>query len=612
MNVSKENQETHFLETYGIPSLALIGIALSLVGLGDIPLLVVIVIGGLPLLWETAKSVRAGKFNVDLVAIASIVGGLLIGQYLAAAIIVLMMSGGEALEAFALKRATGSLQTLLKERPRLANLVSGAGTKEVGVEDLKIGDHVLVRPGESVPTDGEIIEGESEFNEALLTGESAPVLHQVGGRILAGSINTSSPVTFVVTVAAEESTYSRIVELVKSAQNRKGGIQRLADRFGAWFTPITFVMVVATWLLTHNPITAYAVLVIATPCPLILATPVAIIAGIGRAARLGIIVKSGDALEGLARVGAVLFDKTGTLTAGSFSVVETERFAGIAEDEALRLAASLARYSNHAVSLSLVETAHHQKLNVGAATSVTELPGKGIAGEVEGHQVLLGNFAYLKAENVTTPREIEPPVDASQVCLSVDGKLAAVFTLKDTLRPESKTVLKALTQTYAIPNVAMLTGDREAVAQAIATQLGGIDVHAGLTPEDKLQFVEKTSIAQRKLDRTAVMVGDGINDAPALERADIGVAIGKQGGEVAVESADIVLLGNRLQKLPDAIGIGRSVLRIASAGIWFGMGCSLVGMFAAAFGYLPPVVGALMQEVIDALVILNALRVLKA
>jgi len=607
------------VKEYWLPLFALIGILVAggfwLAGFASnmvsIPLIAVGVIGGLPLLTNTGRALGKGEFNVDVIAILSIIGGLLIHQYLPAAIIVFMLSGGEALEAYALRRASGSLEALLKQQPRTANRWNGKEFVSVAITDVRVGDRLLIKPGESVPVDAEILKGTSDFNEALLTGESVPVTHGVDDRLLSGVINQTGPVEARALVRAEESTYAKIVALVQSAQDRKGGIQRTADKFGAYFTPITLIIVALAWFFSHSVITAYAVLVIATPCPLLLATPIAFVAGIGRAAKLGIIVKSGRGLEAMARARTILFDKTGTLTTGALtlsSVVVHD--SKLTKRSALSLAASLEQYSNHVVARSMVIYAKHEKVPLVTAAKVVETAGKGVTGTIDNKVVRLGNRALIEQAKIALVDHREPTAGELVLELAIGTKHMATITLTDSVRKESASVIQDLTKTFGFTRITMLTGDRAVVANHIAKEVGISNVQAELLPEDKLKAVESATATAHQMNETVMMVGDGLNDAPALERADIGIAIGKQGGEIAVEAADVVLLGDRLDKLTDAVRIGRGSLTIATQGIWVGMGLSFIGMGFAAFGFLPPVVGAVTQEVIDIVVILNALRVL--
>jgi heavy metal translocating P-type ATPase len=591
------------------------------------PNIVVAAAGGLPLLWECGVAIRQQRINVDLIAVVSVYGGLAIGQPTAAALIVLMYGSGKYLDAYANRKAGKAITALLNRYPRTANRWDGQEYQPVALNSIRRGDRLLVKPGEIVPIDGRIVQGISELNEALITGESLPVVRQVGDAVISGTANTHNPLIITATREVRDSTYHRIVNLMREARAHKPPLQRVADRYSSWFTPLVFGLVGVTWLVHRDITVAYTVLVIATPCPLLLATPIAFLAGMDRAARRGAVVKNGAAMERLARCSAMLFDKTGTLTGGCLDVDDIHLLKkGLPPDRALRLAAALEHHSNHPIARAIADAASRARLTLPPAANVQEIPGAGISGQVEGERVLLGTAEFLHSHGLTvnlsrslrersavlafkhpvSDRYAKTSDGVIPLYLAIGQETVALFHLRDQVRPEAPAVVRQLRHA-GVNYLEILTGDRSAVAAKVAKSVGIRNVQADLLPAEKAAKVE-LAVHRRKGRRTVAMVGDGLNDAPALQLADIGIAMGARGAAVSSQAADIVLLHDSLRVLPELLTISRHTMRVAVSGIVIGMGLSVVGMAFAAAGYLTPTTGALFQEGIDVLVMVLALR----
>jgi heavy metal translocating P-type ATPase len=589
------------------------------------PLLAIIVLGGIPLLIETARHLAHREFGVDLLAVLAITGSLLLGEYLAGSVIVLMFSGGEALEAFALGRARRSLSALAERAPRVAHVFVDGKLVTVSADSVEVGAQVIAKPGEVIPVDGVVTEGSSSVSEADLTGEPVPLRKEPGALVLSGSINLDSPLHINATKRSAESQYAQIVRLVEEAQASKAPIHRLADRYAVWFTAIALALAAGAWLYTRNPVDALAVLVVATPCPLILATPIAIMSGIDRAARDGLITKTGAAIEGLGEVDVVVFDKTGTLTLGMPQVVDVKllpgapgAFVASQPDEAtmIALAASVEQYSPHILARAVVDAAHQRGAPLRLATEMREIPGKGISGNVaegmagsERVAVAIGNQTYLAHLGIEVPdaaiEERAQRTEQGQIVsfLALDGHLAGLLVFADVPRPELAQLVPDL-KAAGIQQTVLLTGDGATVAGQIG-KLAQVDrVVAHCLPEQKVEVVRELEASGRRV----LMVGDGVNDAPALATATVGVAMGAQGLTAASSAADAVLLSSDILRIASSVRLGRQVMRVARQGIAIGIGLSVVAMILAALGYIPPTEGALLQEGIDVLVILNALR----
>jgi heavy metal translocating P-type ATPase len=568
------------------------------------------VVALVPLTFGTVRALSAGNVGVDLIALIAMAGALALDQYLAGAVIALMLSGGNALEAFADARARRELASLVGRAPRLAHRYEGDALVTVDVGQVGVGDRLLVKPGEIVPVDG-IVDGDTAvLDESALTGESIPRERGLLEEVRSGAVNAASaPFTLRARATAERSTYAGIVRLVEQAQASKAPLVRLADRYSMVFLPLTLGVAGAAWALSGDAVRALAVLVVATPCPLILAAPVAIVSGVSRAARHGVIVKGGGALETLARGTQLVLDKTGTVTTGTPSVTDVETFHMADPDEVLRLAASLDQASAHVIAQPIIRAARDRGLTLTFPTEVAENLGAGIEGRVEGRQVRLGKHDYAlgpadRPAHVRAIRRRTLLEGATAVFVAVDGRPAGAIILEDPVRPDAPLTLRTLRQA-GFERIIMLTGDHVDLAESVGAALGVDRVLAERSPEEKVEAVQ--SIRQ---DGVTVMVGDGINDAAALAAADVGVAMGARGATASSDAADIVLVVDRLDRLTDGIRIARRARAIAVQSILAGMGLSAAGMAFAAAGWLPPVAGALVQEVIDVAVILNALRAL--
>ncbi|HEV8196155.1 MAG TPA: heavy metal translocating P-type ATPase, partial [Gemmatimonadales bacterium] len=498
-----------------------------------------------------------------------------------------------------------AVRALEAEAPRIAHRKRAGGIEDLPVGAIAVGDLLLVRPGEMVPCDGVVRTGTSHVDTSRLTGEPVPVSAGPGTELPSGAINLDGPLDLEATALAAASLYARIVELVRTAQASKAPLQRMADRYAVWFTPLTLAVCGVTWLLSSDPLRVLAVLVVATPCPLILATPVAIIAGINRAARRQIIVRHGGALEAMAKVDAVVFDKTGTLTMGRPEVAEVRPVSPVTEADLLRLAGAVEQGSGHLLARTLVAEALRRGITLPAAEGITESAGRGVRGTTEGHAVAIGALSYI--------REVEPGAaeglaglhtdEALRAFVALDGRAGGSVSYADQVRPGAAAVVARMRE-LGFSRVILLSGDSMANAAAVAGDVGITEYAADLHPEDKVARVASLSGGRRRV----LMVGDGTNDAPALSSAAVGMALAAHGGGIAAEAADVVLLIDDLARVPEAVEIGRRTVRIARESIVVGLGLSAAAMLVAAAGYLQPAVGALLQEGIDVAVILNALR----
>ncbi len=583
-------------------------------GAADVAWAATIVVMLVPLTWDVARALLRGDVGVDVIALLAMASALAAGEQLAGAIVALMLSGGNALEDYAAGRARRDLTALLERAPRVARRRSGDSWEEVPVDALVPGDLVLVRTGEVVAVDGTLHSGAAVVDESAMTGESLPVTLAPGATVRSGIANAGEPFEVLATRRAAESSYAALIRLVEAAESERAPFVRLADRYAVWFLGVTVVLAVVAWAASGDPVRAVAVLVIATPCPLILAAPIALVAGLSRAARAGVIIKGGAAIEGLGEARSVLLDKTGTLTAGAPRVQQIVALGEYGEDEVLRLAASLDQLSPHVLATALVRDATARGLHLEAPEHVREEPGGGIEGDVGGLRLCVGSPGFLKSRGYEADAP-EPRLDTLQdtaglarVMVGGGERLLGVIVMADHLRDDAASMVAEI-RSAGIVQVAMVTGDREDIARSIAERIGIDQVYAECTPERKLEVVR--TIRDTPGMGPVVMVGDGVNDAPALALADVGIAMGAAGSTISAETADCVITVDRVDRVATAVRLGRRTLQIARQSVLWGIGLSTAGMIVAALGYLPPVAGALLQEVIDVAVILNALRVLR-
>ncbi|AZP23098.1 heavy metal translocating P-type ATPase [Streptomyces aquilus] len=564
------------------------------------------VVAVVPAVGWVLASLRRRQTGVDLIAVLALGGTLAVGEYLAGALIALMLATGRTLEAAARQRASRDLRALLEHAPRTARRRTGTDVRMVALDEVVVGDLLVVGPGEVVPVDGRVVGAAAELDESMLTGEPLAVHRPPGEPVRSGVVNAGGAFELRATATAQDSTYAEIVRLARHAGAESAPVVRLADRYAAWFLPLALAVAALAWLVSGSAVRAVAVLVVATPCPLLLAAPVAVVSGLSRASRLGVVVRDGGALENLGRARTLLLDKTGTLTVGRPRVLDVVAAPGWQPSQVLRLAASLDQYSPHVLARAVVNAARERGLRLSVPADVSEEPGRGAVGTVAGRRMAVGRLDG-RADKPGWARAADNRAlldGATVVWLTVDSRPVGAVLLRDPLRPDAPRTLRRL-RAAGIGRLVMLTGDRAEPAREVGAVLGLDDVRAGLSPAGKVDVVR----TERRRAVT-VMVGDGANDAPALAAADIGVAMGAFGSTASSEAADIVLTTDRVDRLADAVAIAVRSRRIAVQSALGGMLLSLAAMAAAAAGLLTPAVGALLQEGIDAAVILNALRAL--
>ncbi len=598
-----------FMREYKLFSLALATVVVGLVleltkqhTLAHWLLGVIAIIELCPLLWSMWQDIRMGRYGIDILAATAIVTSILLQEYWAGMIVVLMLTGGEALEDFAEHRAKSELDELLKHAPHKAHVIRKGKTLDVSVKSIRVGDKLLIKPGELVPVDAVVIEGTASFDEASLTGESLPQTKQVKDQLLSGSINLDGAVTAKATATAADSQYQQIINLVRGASASQAPFVRLADRYSMPFTFMAYALASGVWVVSGEAIRFLEVIIVATPCPLLLAAPIALISGMARASKYGIIVKTGKALERLAEAKTIAFDKTGTLTRGHLIVEKVVTYGDLDKTEVLRLAASLEQSSNHIVAHALVAEAQSQKIKLTKAKHVVEVSGRGLKAALRGHEVLIGRLSLLQEHGINLPAKFKPgSINQTAVYVALGGELVGVITFGDEARPEAAATLEQL-HALGLREILMVTGDNQATANTIAKQFGIDHVHAEMLPADKLHILD--AVKRRPL----VFVGDGVNDAPALTAADVGIALGARGSTAASESADMVIMLDDLSRVATALTIAKQTFRIAKQSILIGIGLSVILMLVFATGKLSPLAGAIMQEVVDVFVIFNALR----
>lgn len=570
-------------------------------------------VGALPplalILRDIAKALIRREAGVDVLAALAIAGAILLQEFLSASVIAVMFASGRALESFAQARASQTMTALLSRAPRQAWLMTGQKLSAIDPGHIQTGDRLLVKSGETIPVDGVTHATSITLDESMLTGESSLVERNPGDVLRSGAINAGAPFEMLATTTAANSTFAGIARLVESARESRAPSSRLADRYALWFVPLSLGLAGLAWLVSGDPVRALAVLVVATPCPLILAVPVALVSGVSSCAKHGILVKGSAALEGLATASILFFDKTGTLTTGQARLIHVQTEPDGDANEILRLAASLDQVSAHVTATAIISAARAHGLTLSMPAEVRETPGAGLTGRVDGIPVMVGSPGYVRGTQPAPEWEARflasvGDEGGSAVYVKRENRIIGALHLADQIRTESPHALRLLRKN-GIQRMIMLTGDRRDVAEAIGTAIGLDEIHAQLDPASKLAVLAKQSVGHR-----SIMVGDGINDAPALAAADIGVAMGARGAAASAEAADVILMVDRLDKLAEAVHMAKSSLRIARQSVVLGMSLSLVAMAMATLGFLAPVYGAALQEVIDVIAIANALRAL--
>lgn len=564
-----------------------------------VPLYVVLFLGGIPLLVGLARRVMAREFGSDLLAGIAIVTAVSQKEYLVGAIVVLMLSGGVALETYASHRASSVLDSLAKRMPHTAHRKRGDQILDIVLDKISVGDLLLVYPHEICPADGVVLEGHGRMNEAFLTGEPFELSKAPGSRVISGAINGETPLTVRVDRLPIDSRYARIMRVMEETQQRRPRLRRLGDQLGAWYTPIAVAIALAAWVMTQEPHRFLAVLVIATPCPLLIAIPVAVVGAISLAARSGIIIRNPAILEQVDSCRTFIFDKTGTMTYGQPSLTEIQCSPRFEKADVLRVVASVERYSRHPLARAIIQAAERAGLELESVSEIREPPGEGLRGVVGGRTILLTGRSRVQ------DRRIElPPAQPGLECLVfIDDEFAAAMHFRDLPRKEGRSFIGHLKPHHGVNRILLVSGDRDSEVRYLANQVGIREIRSDATPEEKVEIVRREAAQQKTL-----FVGDGTNDGPAMQAATVGVAFG-QNSDVAIDAADAVVLESSLGKVDELIHIGRRMRSIALLSAVGGMMLSALGMFVAACGYLPPIEGAIAQEIIDLLAVLNALRI---
>ena len=569
----------------------------------DIPLYAALLLGGVPLVWDLLIKLIRGQFGSDLLAGISIVTSVLLGEYLAGTLVVLMLSGGEALESYAVANASSVLRALARRMPSQAHRKQGSTVERVALADLAVGDTIIVFPHETCPIDGTVVEGHGVMDESYLTGEPYMIEKTPGSAVLSGSVNGDSALTIRTDRLAVDSRYAKIMEVMRGSAQQRPRLRRLGDQLGAFYTPVAVAIGVIAWVISDDPVRFLAVMVVATPCPLLIAIPVAIIGSISLAAKRAIIVRDPVVLENADGCRTVIFDKTGTLTYGRPELIGQYCAERWRPPEVLALVASIERYSKHPLAAATIAAAKKEKISLHEASSISERPGEGLSGVVSGRAIRITSRKKLLAEQPDAAGELPEPAPGLECVIVIDDRYAATYQFRDTPRKESASFIAHLKVRHRIRKTLLVTGDRASEADYLASIVGISRVFSSQSPEQKLEIV-RAETAQAK----TIFVGDGINDAPALMAATIGIAFG-QNSDVTTEAAGVVIMDSALRKVDEFIHIGKRMRRIALQSAVGGMALSLIGMLIAAAGHLTPVAGAITQEAIDVVAVLNALRV---
>jgi heavy metal translocating P-type ATPase len=564
-----------------------------------LPLYIALILGGFPLIIRLAGRMLAREFGSDLLAGLSIVVSVLMGQYLVGSIVVLMLSGGTALETFATRRASSVLKALAQRMPQTAHRKMGNGITDIEIKSIQIGETLVVFPHEICPVDGVVLEGQSRMNEAYLTGEPFEMSKIPGSEVFSGAVNGETALTIQAGKLPMDSRYAKIMQVMQETQQRRPRLRRLGDMLGAWYTPLAVTLALAAWIVSGEPRRFLAVLVIATPCPLLLAIPVAVIGAISLSARRSIIIKNPAVLEQINQCKTLIFDKTGTLTYGRPSLTEILCTPGVSKNTVLGIAASLERYSKHPLAGAILSASRNAGIALDPVTEVSEKQGEGLRGKVAGQEVWITGRSKVADRNLSLP----VATVGLECVVFIDGAYAAMFRFRDVVRAGGRSFVNHLHPRHHVGRVLLVSGDRDSEVRYLADVVGITEVHAGKSPEEKISIVRE----ETKRNKT-LFVGDGINDAPAMQAATVGVAFGMS-SDITAEAADAVILDASLGKVDELMHIGRRMRSIALISVLGGMGLSVIGMIAAAFGWLSPIEGAVAQEVIDLAAVLNAVRV---
>lgn len=614
MATKKENQASKYGKESYIAILAILGIAAYLIlrywlkdleAYANYPLYITLVIGGGPLVFDLLKKALSFNFSSDLLAGISIVTSVLLAQYLAGVLVILMLSGGESLEKYAVRTASRVLEVLAKRIPTIAHRRKNGTVEDIPTENIAVGDDIIIFPHEICPVDGVVTAGNGVMDEAYLTGEPFLINKAPGTEVISGAINGEASLTIKATKLAIDSRYAKIMKVMQESEQKRPRIRRLADQLGAWYTPLAILIALAAWFISGDPVRFLAVMVIATPCPLLLAIPVAIIGSISLSARRGILIKNPIVLEQITQCETMIFDKTGTLTYGKPTLTEQIVFNQLPAKEILKLVASLERYSKHPLSGAILEKAEEENVQLMDAAEIHEAKGEGLKGKVGGREVIITNRKKLREFGLENKTTILPEGSGLECLILIDGQLAALFRFRDAPRTDSKPFIDHLSTKHEFKEVMIVSGDREEEVRYLANAVGISNIYASQSPEEKVNIVTK-EVQKRK----TAFLGDGINDAPALVAATVGIALGGN-SDITAEAAGAVIMDNTLEKVDEFIHISGRMRKIALQSAIGGMLLSMFGMVIAGLGYLTPVAGAICQEIIDVLAIANALRTLK-
>lgn len=568
----------------------------------SLPLLGALLLGGAPLVFGLARNLVRRELSSDLLAGISIVTATFLGEYLAGTLVVLMLSGGQALEAYAVRRASSALEALARRMPARAHREVDGAVTDVPLDEIAVGDRLVVFPHETCPVDGVVLTGHGTMNEAYLTGEPYVLSKAAGSAVLSGAINGTGALVIRAEKRAIDSRYAKIMQVMRESEQRRPQLRRLGDQLGAVYTPVAVAIAVVAWLASGSALRFLGVLVVATPCPLLIGIPVAIIGSVSLAARRGIIIKDPAVLEKIDTCRTAIFDKTGTLTYGEPRLVEVASAPGLSRQEVLRDVASLERYSRHPLAAAILAGAEAEGVALGEASEVDERPGEGLRGRIDGHAVEVTSRKKLAVLDPEALAALPPSTGGLECIVLIDGRYAAALFFRDEPRAEGGAFVRHLRPQHGFRRVLLVSGDRESEVRYLAEKVGIQEVHANQSPEEKLALVRAETAKAG-----TVFMGDGINDAPALTAATAGIAFG-QSSDVTAEAAGAVILDSSLERVDELLHIGRRMRRIALQSAAGGMALSVAGMLVAAAGHLPPVAGAVVQEVIDVLAVLNALR----